>query len=73
MECSHGRFFEPTLPGIVQYTAQKSVANVPVNTCQQFTLESSGEKNEEKTKYKIFYEDSESVFGFSIGCTVSTK
>ena len=25
MECSHGRFFEPTLPGIVQYMAQKSV------------------------------------------------
>ena len=28
------------------------------------------QKNEEKTKYRVFYEDSESVFGFSIKCTV---
>jgi len=41
MEHSHGRFFEPTLPRIVQYTAQKSVSEwLPLILQQQFTSES---------------------------------
>jgi len=73
MECSHGRFFEPTLPGIVQYTAQKSVGKCSCEYMPTVHFKVIWRKNEEKTKYRVFYEDSESVFGFSIGCTVLTQ
>jgi hypothetical protein len=133
-------FSSPHFPELYSTRPRNRSANVPVNTCQQFTLKSSGEKmkrkqnieffmrilnlfldfrsdvrfrrndgfkiarfflscmclrigrqmtyydytptvhfrviwrkNEENTKHRVFNEDSESVFGFSIGCTVLTQ
>ena len=65
-------FSSPHFPELyLQYTAQKSAGKCSCEYMPTVHFKVIWRKNEEKTKF--FYEDFESVFGFSIGCTVSTQ